>query len=64
MNEQRVQGAGQHLGGKLEEGLGRVTGDEKLKREGQADQLKGKVTNAIGGAKDALKDAVDGNPRT
>ena len=32
-----------------------LTGDEKLKNEGIADQVKGKVQNAIGSVKDALK---------
>jgi uncharacterized protein YjbJ (UPF0337 family) len=52
----RVEGAGQKMGGKVKEGVGKLTGDEKLKREGQADQIGGTVKNAIGGAKDALRD--------
>lgn len=63
-DKDRVDGAGQHLGGKLKEGLGNLTGDEKLKREGQGDQVAGKVKNVIGGAKDAVRDATDGDPRT
>jgi uncharacterized protein YjbJ (UPF0337 family) len=63
-DKDRVEGAGQNMGGKIKEGLGDLTGDQKLKSEGQADQVGGKVKNAIGGAKDALRDAVDGNPRT
>ena len=33
-----------------------MTGDEKLKREGQADQVVGKVQNVVGGVKDSLKE--------
>jgi uncharacterized protein YjbJ (UPF0337 family) len=33
-----------------------VTGDEKLKAEGRAEQVEGKVQNAVGGVKDALRD--------
>jgi uncharacterized protein YjbJ (UPF0337 family) len=32
-----------------------VTGDAKLEAEGKADKVEGKVQNAIGGLKDALK---------
>jgi uncharacterized protein YjbJ (UPF0337 family) len=33
-----------------------MTGDAKVKAEGAADKAKGKIQNAIGGAKDALRD--------
>ncbi len=32
-----------------------MTGDAKLEAEGKADKVEGKVQNAIGGLKDALK---------
>ena len=41
--------------GKLKEVAGKLTGDEKLKNEGRADQIKGKVQNTIGGIKDAVR---------
>lgn len=52
----RVEGAGKNLGGKLKEAAGKVTGDEKLKAEGRADQVEGKVQNTVGGIKDSLRD--------
>ena len=52
----RVEGAGKNVGGKIKEAAGKVTGDEKLKREGQADQVAGKVQNVVGGLKDKLRD--------
>jgi uncharacterized protein YjbJ (UPF0337 family) len=52
----RVEGAGKNLGGKLKEAAGKVTGDEKLKAEGRADQVEGKVQNTVGGVKDSLRD--------
>lgn len=55
MSNDRVKGSATHLGGKLKEGAGRVTGDQKLQSEGVVDQVKGKVQNALGGIKDALK---------
>jgi uncharacterized protein YjbJ (UPF0337 family) len=39
----------------VKEVVGKVTGDSKLKGEGKADQVKGKVQNAVGGLKDTLR---------
>lgn len=58
MDKDRVDGAATNMGGKVKEAAGKVTGDEKMKREGQADQARGKVENAVGGAKDAVRDAL------
>jgi uncharacterized protein YjbJ (UPF0337 family) len=55
MDKDRVKGSTTNVGGKVKEGAGNVTGDEKLKSEGVADQVKGKVQNAVGGIKDAIK---------
>ena len=58
MDKDRVEGAATNIKGKIKEAAGNVTGDAKLKSEGKADQVAGKVQNAIGGAKDAIRDAV------
>ena len=55
MDKDRVKGSATNVGGKIKEGAGKVTGDEKLKSEGVVDQVKGKVQNAVGGLKDAIK---------
>jgi uncharacterized protein YjbJ (UPF0337 family) len=39
----------------VKEWTGKALGDKKLEGEGQADQVKGKVQNAVGGIKDALR---------
>jgi len=52
----RIEGAAKNIGGKLKEGLGNLTGDEKLKAEGKADQVEGKVQNTVGGVKDAVRE--------
>ena len=52
----RVEGAAKSLGGNIKEAVGKVTGDEKLKAEGRAEQVEGKVQNAVGGLKDTLRD--------
>jgi uncharacterized protein YjbJ (UPF0337 family) len=55
----RIEGAATNMGGMVKEAAGKLTGDEKLKAEGRADQVKGKVQNAVGGVKDALRDMDD-----
>lgn len=51
----RMEGAAKNMGGKIKEAAGKLTGDEKLKAEGRADQVAGKVQNAVGGIKDTLR---------
>jgi uncharacterized protein YjbJ (UPF0337 family) len=58
-DQDRVEGAAKNVGGKIKEAAGKVTGDEKLKREGQADQVTGKVQNVVGGIKDKLREKSD-----
>jgi uncharacterized protein YjbJ (UPF0337 family) len=55
IDKDRVEGSATNVGGKVKEGLGKATGDSKTEAEGKADQTKGKVQNAVGGIKDALK---------
>ena len=57
VDHDRVEGSGKKMGGSVKEGLGNLTGDEKLKAEGQADKTEGGLQNAFGGAKDAVRDA-------
>jgi len=64
MDEDRIDGALKNMGGKIKEGVGNLTGDSKLQGEGKADQVTGKLQNTVGGAKDALRDATDGDPAT
>jgi uncharacterized protein YjbJ (UPF0337 family) len=56
MNEDRMKGSFKEAKGTIKEKIGKATGDEKLKREGQADQVAGKAQNIAGGIKDSLKD--------
>lgn len=54
-DKDRIEGAAKNIGGKIKEGIGKLTGDEKLKAEGKADQVEGKIQNAVGGVKDTLR---------
>lgn len=59
IDDDRTEGSLKQAGGKLEEGAGKVLGDEKMKREGEADQAEGKLQNAWGSVKDSAEDLVD-----
>jgi uncharacterized protein YjbJ (UPF0337 family) len=63
VDDDRVEGAARNVGGKIKEGIGKAVGDEKLKREGQVDQVKGRAENAIGGIKDATREKLDRKDR-
>ena len=55
MDKDRVKGAAHQAKGALKEAAGKVTGDAKLEVEGRAEKAAGKLQNAVGGVKDALK---------
>jgi uncharacterized protein YjbJ (UPF0337 family) len=58
MDENRLAGTAKNLGGKVEEGFGRVTGDAKLKTEGMVNQAAGAVQDLYGQARDTAADAA------
>ena len=55
MDKDRIKGSAQQAKGAIEETAGKITGDAKLESDGKADKIAGKVTNAIGGIKDAVR---------
>lgn len=57
----KTKHAAEVAGGKLKEGAGKLTGDEKLQAEGEGDQASGKVKQAGDKVADAAKDAFGGN---
>jgi uncharacterized protein YjbJ (UPF0337 family) len=57
MDKDRVKGMAQQGKGAMKEAAGKALGDEKLKAEGKMDKMEGKVRNAVGGMKDAIRDA-------
>ena len=57
--KQRVTGTGGVLGGKLEQGLGKLTGDSSRESEGVLDETIGRVKDAAGQAAHAATDAVN-----
>jgi uncharacterized protein YjbJ (UPF0337 family) len=55
MDEDRIKGTANQAKGAVKEKVGQVTGDTKTEAEGKADKVGGKVQNAVGGIKDAVR---------
>jgi uncharacterized protein YjbJ (UPF0337 family) len=58
MDKDRVVGAAHQIKGAVKEAVGKVIGDAKTQAEGAAQKTTGKVQNAVGGAKDAVRDSL------
>ena len=58
--EDKARNAAEDLQGKVKEGWGKLTDDERLEAEGKADQVQAKVKKSIEEAKDAAADALRG----
>lgn len=63
IDSDRTEGSLKQAGGKLKEGAGNVLSDEKMKREGQADQGEGKLQNAWGSVKDKAREVTGSDDR-
>ena len=55
IDKDRTNGSLNQAKGSLKEGVGKLTGDSKLEADSKTDRLGGKIQNAIGGIKDAIK---------
>ena len=53
--DDKVKNAAEDLGGKVKEGVGKLTNNERLEAEGKADQVKADVKKAGENVKDAFK---------
>jgi uncharacterized protein YjbJ (UPF0337 family) len=58
-----ADGTKDDLKGRTKEAAGSLSGDKSLKNEGKADRASGKVKDAVGGASDKVKDAVNPDRR-
>jgi uncharacterized protein YjbJ (UPF0337 family) len=61
MNKDQVEGRVKVAEGKIQQGVGKVTGSEKQQAKGLLKQAAGKTQKNFGDAKQAAKDAVNGN---
>ena len=64
MDENRLSGTAKKLGGKVEEGLGRVTGDAKAQAEGRLKQAEGSIQDLFGQAIDSAGDTIKSTKMT
>ena len=53
-----LDGKIKHLGGKLQEGVGELLGDKKMKRDGRLTQVEGEAEQDLDRAADAAEDAA------
>jgi uncharacterized protein YjbJ (UPF0337 family) len=60
IDHDRTDGSLKQTGGKMKEGAGKLFGDEKMKRDGQADQAEGKLQNTWGSIKDEARETLGG----
>lgn len=59
MNKDEVKGKAKDTLGRIERQAGEWTGDSEKEAHGTAKQVEGKIQNAWGNAKDALKNPTD-----
>lgn len=59
MDENRISGTARNLGGKVQEGLGRATGDTKTQAEGLLNQVSGTAEDLYGRARDGADEAAN-----
>lgn len=57
--EKRVEATAKNIAGKIQEGVGEVTGDTKAKASGQAKQDEAAFIHAVEDVKDKGKDLID-----
>ena len=55
MDKDRIKGSFDQAKGSVKEGVGKMTGDEKLEAEGKADKVSGKIKNTVGDIKDTVR---------
>jgi uncharacterized protein YjbJ (UPF0337 family) len=63
MDKDRVSGAAKQATGSVKEAAGKLVGDSKMQSDGRVEKVVGKVQNAIGGARDAVRESIDGKKR-
>ena len=56
MNKDQIKGRVEQATGTVKEAAGKVVGNDKLRTEGKADQIKGKVQAGYGDARENVKD--------
>ena len=55
MDKDRIAGSAKVIKGTVKQAVGKAAGDAKLEADGRSDKVAGKIQNAVGGLKDALR---------
>lgn len=58
VDKDRVDGAGKQIKGNVKEAAGKVTGNDRLEKEGKVDKAAGKVQGKVGETKDKARNAL------
>jgi uncharacterized protein YjbJ (UPF0337 family) len=58
MDENRLEGTARNLGGKIEEQVGRATGDTKIRAEGLLNEAAGAAQDAFGQTADVARETA------
>ena len=58
MDKDRVVGSAKQVKGEIKKVIGKTVRDAKLEAEGKSDKVEGQVQSAVGGLKDAVREAV------
>ena len=56
LNKNEINGTVDQAKGKVKQAVGTLTGNDRLKAEGQADEVVGKVESVVGGAVRKVED--------
>lgn len=59
MNRDELEGKGEQLKGKIKQGIGKMTGDERMKDEGAADEVAGEVQEGFGRGRRKVGEAIE-----
>lgn len=59
MNEDRIAGTAKDMGGKAQEGFGKVTGDAKTELKGKLNQAEGAAQDLYGQVKEGAETAIE-----
>ena len=58
MDKDRVKGSVKQIVGSIKEVVGKVVGDQKIEDDGKAEQIAGKIQNAVGSFKDTARETL------
>ncbi len=64
MDENQFEGAARDLGGKVQDAIGGVTGDDEMQAKGKVNQFTGQAQKTFGAAAEELRDNVSNQPLT